>query len=126
MYLIEEHVYKYIKQEIRVERTQAYKVFSIGFCLFIICFLSLMFKIDHTSWSHKYIYYADLYCDKPSLKNGTVILPGKKNQIGSVAKYKCDHGYNILGPSSRQCLHHGEWSGFQPLCIRKQCYPIYS
>ena len=66
----------------------------------------------------------DYVCDKPRLSNGSVILESKRYHIGAIAQYKCNIGYFILGSSSRQCLLSGEWSGFQPFCIRKHCFAM--
>jgi len=50
-----------------------------------------------------------------TLENGMVIAPS--NGYGSVAEYKCNDGYTLMGPSTRECLITGTWSGYTPVCV---------
>lgn len=47
--------------------------------------------------------------------NGTV--------VGSVARYTCQTGYNIEGPSERSCLENGQWNSTTPICAELDCGP---
>ncbi len=55
--------------------------------------------------------------------NGNVLLVGLT--VGSRATYFCHPGFNIRRTDIifRECLSSGEWSGEEPLCIRKQTTP---
>ena len=47
----------------------------------------------------------------------------KGRLVGSVATYRCMHpGYTLMGPSTRECLRNGTWSGSTPTCISKYMY----
>ena len=37
----------------------------------------------------------------------------------SEAVYTCDPGYSLKGPSSRECLQDGVWSGTETTCVGK-------
>ena len=53
-------------------------------------------------------------CPHVAIKNGIVLLEGH-----SMAKYKCDVGYDLSsGDSVRQCLLE-KWSGSPPICRSK-------
>ena len=47
-------------------------------------------------------------------RNGIVTL--KKTVYNSVAIYKCEGGYKLVGPSKRICLASGQWDGKAPIC----------
>ena len=36
--------------------------------------------------------------------------------VGSVAEYKCDYGYRLVGQSTRSCQYDEQWSGQEPVC----------
>ena len=39
---------------------------------------------------------------------------------GGMASYECvSNNYTLIGPSTRQCLRNGNWSGPDPSCISK-------
>ena len=43
--------------------------------------------------------------------------------VGGVAKYQCvNNSYTLIGPSIRECLSDGNWSGSTPTCISKFMY----
>ncbi|XP_064382161.1 sushi, von Willebrand factor type A, EGF and pentraxin domain-containing protein 1-like [Halichondria panicea] len=46
-------------------------------------------------------------------------------QPGSSANYQCNDGFLLVGESSRQCLHSGQWSGRAPACKPIKC-PLLS
>ena len=50
-------------------------------------------------------------------RNGDVDLTG--TTVGSRATYSCDNGFVLQGNIIRKCQNIGEWSGKEPICIRK-------
>ena len=52
--------------------------------------------------------------------NGEVTLTGTTR--GSLAKYRCDHGYKLEGLSTRVCEENGKWSSKAPVCKRMYVY----
>lgn len=46
--------------------------------------------------------------------NGAVNVPSR--EIGSVATYSCDTGFNLVGAETRVCRAGGSWSGVAPTC----------
>ncbi|XP_051890688.1 sushi, von Willebrand factor type A, EGF and pentraxin domain-containing protein 1-like [Pristis pectinata] len=58
-------------------------------------------------------------CSLPGrISNGGVTY--ESTNLNSVARYYCDPGYMLNGPSSRKCGYFG-WSGKPPKCIPKSC-----
>ena len=60
--------------------------------------------------------YKPVVC--PSLldpDHGLVVNEGQN--LSDIAKYECNPGYELEGPSVRRCLHSGEWNGTEPLCL---------
>lgn len=53
------------------------------------------------------------------LLNGSISAPS--TVAGSVARYSCHDGYNLVGVSERSCQSiNGEWSDESPSCECKQ------
>lgn len=50
----------------------------------------------------------------PDIEFGSVIV--SSNSAGSVARYVCNVGFNLIGSSSRTCQVNGQWSSKQPEC----------
>ena len=48
---------------------------------------------------------------------GTLDLSTTTN--GSVARYTCNSGYTIDGPSERECQADETWTGVDPVCNRE-------
>ena len=46
--------------------------------------------------------------------NGDVNQPG--NSVGTVARYTCKDGFELIGNKTRTCQEDGEWSGTDPTC----------
>ena len=40
----------------------------------------------------------------------------KNYEVGSVAVFHCNKGYQVIGSSISQCLLTGEWSGIMHIC----------
>ena len=49
--------------------------------------------------------------------NGKSVLTG--STPGSVVKYSCNSGYDLVGNSKRKCQTNGVWSGSLPTCERE-------
>ena len=50
----------------------------------------------------------------PTIPKGMVRYNG--TTAGSVATYKCDNGYTLMGNAERTCTSDGQWGGDIPLC----------
>lgn len=42
--------------------------------------------------------------------------------LGSLARYRCETGYELTGPDLRECLTDGSWSLQVPVC---QCESVH-
>ncbi|XP_071094759.1 uncharacterized protein [Haliotis cracherodii] len=57
----------------------------------------------------------------PSILNGNFeVLKGNDNAHGSVVRYSCIVGYDIIGVDTLTC-NQGVWSGNRPLCDKVKC-----
>lgn len=79
-------------------------------------------SIDFVIWlsNHSIIFLAGIITC-PELRdpdNGDVNFNSVKP--GSVAKYKCNRGFQLVGSPSRKCQDNGEWTGKDPVCKRTQ------
>lgn len=64
------------------------------------------------------LYTGIVTCDDlPNPPKGNVVQ--SDNTVGSTATYTCFDGYELLGEDTRICQDDGDWSGDEPLCIRK-------
>ena len=52
--------------------------------------------------------------------NGLVIF--SMSNLGALATYMCDEGFNLIGNSTRLCLANGLWEGTVPACQSKIYY----
>ena len=60
--------------------------------------------------------YVDTMCPiKRKLENGVVTVSGIR--LGSTAHYRCNDGYILVGPATRECLITGTWSGYTSVCV---------
>ena len=50
--------------------------------------------------------------------NGQVAL--NLTTFGAVAEYSCEEGYDLIGPTARNCQPNGNWSDNAPVCESKQ------
>ena len=50
--------------------------------------------------------------------NGRVEISNKN--IGGIATYFCNSGFNLVGAKTRVCQSGGEWSGIAPSCQGKK------
>ena len=58
-----------------------------------------------------------LYAECPDLDdipNGSVSLSG--NTEGSIAKYICNDGFELVGDPTRVCMSDSTWGGEPPTC----------
>ncbi|XP_013383226.1 sushi, von Willebrand factor type A, EGF and pentraxin domain-containing protein 1 [Lingula anatina] len=55
----------------------------------------------------------------PSLDNGYII--GENFTYGQVVQYVCNSGYNLHGPSEKQCQEDRTWTGGTPSCSLVTC-----
>ena len=39
--------------------------------------------------------------------------------LNAVANYTCNEGYNLVGDAVRTCQANEEWTGTEPICMRK-------
>ncbi|XP_071482925.1 scavenger receptor cysteine-rich domain-containing protein DMBT1-like [Diadema antillarum] len=46
------------------------------------------------------------------------------NVFGSTCVFACDDGFQLNGPSSRECDAFGSWSQYQPVCEAVRCPPV--
>ncbi len=42
--------------------------------------------------------------------------------VGSVARYTCQPGFQLIGTAVRVCREDEKWSGSEPICRRKFSY----
>lgn len=59
-------------------------------------------------------YREDTICPEPELRNGQVIVTQSTDSM-FVGKFKCDHGYTLVGSSKIKC-RGGEWTSKLPVC----------
>ena len=59
--------------------------------------------------------------DRPLLECPSPSLKGVKIGVvrGAIVEYECPANFHLFGSSIRQCLSNGEWSGIEPVCLRK-------
>ncbi|XP_076346234.1 sushi, von Willebrand factor type A, EGF and pentraxin domain-containing protein 1-like isoform X1 [Tachypleus tridentatus] len=71
---------------------------------------------DSISTCHRYL------CDELDPVEHALVEKGPY-QLGSVVKYKCETGYELVGKARRKCKKNGKWDGDPPLCILVDCGP---
>ncbi|XP_022089099.1 E-selectin-like isoform X1 [Acanthaster planci] len=54
--------------------------------------------------------------------NGRMVVSG--NNVGGVASFTCEKGYDLEGERELQCLENGTWSAEIPLCVPVTCDSI--
>ena len=76
-------------------------------------------KYSHTSFSlFALLTFPVVVCPElTNPDNGQVDLSGMN--IGSLANYSCNSGYNLTGSELRMCMADGSWSGQDPVCQSK-------
>lgn len=42
----------------------------------------------------------------------------------AIARYTCNHGYELNGENERQCMANGQWSAEHPTCECKLVYTL--
>ena len=61
-----------------------------------------------------------LTCEDPGIPANGHMVTSYEFNIGSTATFSCSHGYMLTGADhGRRCNEFGNWTGAQPLCIRK-------
>ena len=79
----------------------------LGFC-----------EINETSKSMLLSFTAEITCHSlGSLDNGHIDVTDMR--YGARARYQCNVGYRLEGPSFRSCLADGTWSDETPSCPGK-------
>ena len=57
---------------------------------------------------------------QPLTNMSTLRVSMTEGYEGGMASYECvSSNYTLIGPSTRQCLRNGNWSGPDPSCISK-------
>ena len=59
------------------------------------------------------------FCPELEVPSYGDINYSKGQAINSVATYRCDDGYNLIGSEKRTCQANGTWSGEDPFCESK-------
>ncbi len=67
------------------------------------CYTSIGFECQHLA----------------SPEHGVVVVSG--TVAGSVATYRCDSGFVLVGSKTRTCQDNGVWSGTEPFCRGGYC-----
>ena len=52
------------------------------------------------------------------------IVQFQSTVLFSIARYTCDHGYELNGEKERQCMANGHWSAEHPTCECKLVYTL--
>ncbi|PIK46413.1 hypothetical protein BSL78_16732 [Apostichopus japonicus] len=56
--------------------------------------------------------------------NGVVAYYEERRIEGTIATYRCDDGYTLIGNKNRTCLREGSWSGSEPYCVVLSCSDV--
>ena len=51
-------------------------------------------------------------------ENGQLLSTATMFHFPTVAEFRCNFGYQMMGPSHLKCLVDGNWNGTSPFCIR--------
>ncbi|XP_055388118.1 sushi, von Willebrand factor type A, EGF and pentraxin domain-containing protein 1 [Condylostylus longicornis] len=73
------------------------------------------------TWSHEEPECQSITCEELNPTNYLEISVMESRTVGSIVKYKCVRGRNLLGNNTRTCLKSGNWSGKPPLCQPVDC-----
>ena len=71
-----------------------------------------------------------LYVSNTAIDCGVLISPVngivqfQSTVLFSIARYTCDHGYELNGEKERQCMANGQWSAESPTCKCKLVYTL--
>ncbi|XP_013396519.1 sushi, von Willebrand factor type A, EGF and pentraxin domain-containing protein 1 isoform X2 [Lingula anatina] len=60
------------------------------------------------------------YCGNPGIPNNGA-RSGHVYTYDALLTFTCNHGYKLIGSTSRKCLPTGSWSGKQPICKEINC-----
>ena len=63
-------------------------------------------------------------CLVPQLINSGYVTFDGNLEVGSIAWYDCNENYELIGQYERKCFSNSSWSGDEPICKPKHCYPI--
>ena len=75
---------------------------------------------EHTipPWTLKFSLLSEFTCLRlVAPANGEVFVSGRT--VGSVASYRCNNGFILVGDSSRRCVEPAGWTGSDSICQRK-------
>ena len=80
----------------------------------------LLTCLANKTWSSSLPTCRRIYCPAPATpQHGSVAVGDREYQ--AQAQYSCLHGYILVGPHTRSCLHTGHWTGPQPTCQPSLC-----
>ena len=94
-------------------------MFILSFFLLIACFYSELQLLDSLDIDCQYTMLRD--SGSIPIQNGFVQYVG--TSIGSLATYRCNEGYSLIGNSQRTCQSNGHWNGSTPECRHIQNNP---
>ncbi|KAG6935528.1 hypothetical protein G0U57_015043 [Chelydra serpentina] len=80
--------------------------------------------LPNSAWSVDPEFCVGRPCKPVELQNGRVDLTDLR--FGAIAKFSCDEGYRLIGPTSAQCVVVGngvDWDKELPLCQAILCLP---
>ena len=92
---------------------------STSTCIICACVCTIL---RHCNAAHVNFYCATVFCERPKIAHGHVLVTGNRHEIidvGSNATYECETGYWLLGSETRSCVGSRQWSGFAPTCESK-------
>ncbi|KAM7347402.1 CUB and Sushi multiple domains furrowed [Cochliomyia hominivorax] len=72
------------------------------------------------SWSHEAPVCVEITCDEPELSESLIVEAGERS-VGSLAKFRCQRGRNLIGNDTRVCQKSGKWTGKSPICKPVDC-----
>ena len=52
-----------------------------------------------------------------SITHGNITCTGYTTS--HICYFRCNEGFNLIGPNERQCLPSSQWSGVDPMCDSK-------
>lgn len=74
-------------------------------------------KVNNHAYHHHHYYYKHtepIQCPRlVDPENGDVSF---RQTVGSIAVYKCNKGFTLIGNEKRTCQQNGAWTGQQPTC----------
>ena len=78
-------------------------------------YMYLMYACMHECMCICY-FSAGVSCGQPDIPSNSSVDTSAGTRFGDVARYSCDTGYTVSGPTERTCQANREWSGSVPTC----------